>query len=120
MKKALVITIVLVILLSMLPMSGAFAKSGGTALVEIRNATGATITVNLSNGKTLTWYPGTSRFTIASGYYTYYAQTACGLKTGKWNFTNGKTIVLGWKNCSPDQYHPYERVVPTAAPANND
>ncbi len=109
MKKALVITIVLVILLSMLPMSGALAKSGGTALVEIRNATGGTVSVGLSNGKAYTWYAGTSRFSIASGYYTYYAQTPCGLKTGKWNFTNGKTIVLTCKNSSPDQYHVYER-----------
>ena len=92
MKKAVLITVILVILLSMLPMSGALAKSGGTALVEIRNTTGSAISVNLSNGKSYTWYPGTSRFSIASGYYTYYAQTSCGLKTGKWNFTNGKTI----------------------------
>ncbi len=109
MKKAVLITVILVILLSMLPMSGALAKSGGTALVEIRNATGATVSVNLSNGKSYTWYPGTSRFAIASGYYTYYAQTSCGLKTGKWNFTNGKTIVLILKNCKPDHYHVYER-----------
>ncbi len=112
MKKALVITIVLVILLSMLPMSGALAKSGGTALVEIRNATGGTVSVGLSNGKSYTWYAGTSRFSIASGYYTFYAQTPCGLQTGKWNFTNGKTIVLTCKNSSPDLYHPYERVEP--------
>ena len=109
MKKAVLITVILVILLSMLPMSGALAKSGGTALVEIRNTTGSAISVNLSNGKSYTWYPGTSRFSIASGYYTYYAQTSCGLKTGKWNFTNGKTIVLSWKGCKPDQYHVYER-----------
>ena len=43
MKKAVLLTVILVILLSMLPMSGALAKSGGTALVEIRNTTGSAI-----------------------------------------------------------------------------
>ncbi len=112
MKKAFALTIILVILLSMLPMSGALAKSGGTPQIEIRNSTEGTVIITLMSSsliKSYTWFAGTHRFTIASGYYTYYAQTPCGPRTGKFNLTNNKTLLFSCKVGKPDSFHTYER-----------
>lgn len=112
MKKAYAITLILVILLSILPMSGALAKTGGTPQIEIRNATDGAVIITLMSSsfiRSYTWYAGTHRFTIASGYYTYYAQTPCGPKTGKFNLTNNKTLLFSCKVGKPDSYHTYER-----------
>jgi len=112
MKKAFSIVIILVILLSMLPMSGALAKSGGTPQIEIRNSTEGDVVITLMTSgmiKSYTWFAGTHRFTISSGYYYYYAKTPCGLKTGKFNLTNNKTLLFSCKVGKPDLFHTFER-----------
>lgn len=95
MKKAVSITVILVILLSMLPVSAAFAKSGGSSLLSVRNRAGGDVTITLysdSGSNTLTYEVGTYFSSVGAGTYSFYAVTPCGVQSGIINLTRNKQL----------------------------
>ncbi len=98
MKKLVFATLtILALLFSLLPASTAFAKSGGSATISVRNQTGGNVTITLysaDGSKTLTYEVGTSFSTVGAGTYTFYAVTPCGVQSGKFNVNVNKTLYL--------------------------
>jgi hypothetical protein len=100
MKARLVILfVVLALLVSMLPMSSAFAhKVTPKVDVIVHNQTAGTITLTLT-AKTGSYYftfkpEFNSGATVPAGVYSYYLLTPCGYQHGIWSLTRTKQLTL--------------------------
>ncbi len=92
MKKTVFVTfVILALLVSMLPISAALAKSPGFASIAVRNQTGGAITLVLLNSANsrheYKFFGGATKISIPVGFYTYVAETVCGAKSGVVNMT---------------------------------
>lgn len=88
-KNTIIILVILALMVSMLPFSTAFAKPSST-VITVRNQTGSPVTLVIQNASATRMFTvanGGSEITVASDYYTYVAQTVCGVKSGKFNMS---------------------------------
>ena len=99
MKKSIVVTIIiLTLLVSMLPVSTAFAKDGGVVTVGVRNRSGGTLSLILTDAKGLytTLYsfgdPGYYNINVTVGWYDFKASTICGASSGRIFIDKGKAM----------------------------
>jgi len=100
MKKLSLITtlavFVLVALLSVLPGSTAQAAEPATISLFVRNSTGGTVSMVLTDQLgfhfTFTYAPGMTTSTLKEGNYTYYANTPCGAESGSFNLNRSKKL----------------------------
>ena len=98
-KNMIVILVVLALLISVLPTTTVFAKNGNGKkyTIEIRNRTGAPVSLILTDAKGLssqlyTYQDGMWNITLGTGWYSYRASTACGAVSGMFNLDHRKTI----------------------------
>jgi hypothetical protein len=102
MKKVTVITIViLALLMSMLPMSTAFAaKPTPTTDVTFHNRTHGTIALQLIDPNGFHYFysfanSGLNEYTVSvpeGKYYSYYLVTKCTTEVGTWNLTRNRFV----------------------------
>jgi len=100
MKKFSLITtlaiFVLVALLSALPGSAAQAAEPATISLFVRNSTGGTVSMVLTDELgfhfTFTYAPGMTTSLLKEGNYTYYANTPCGSEAGSFNLNRAKKL----------------------------
>lgn len=105
MKKTIFVTIIiLAMLISLLPMSSAFAKREvGFVNVEVRNLTNTPISVVITDSMGLyshlyAFEPGIWNISIQKGHYSYLASTSCGMVSGTANFDMSKKLAF---HCKP-------------------
>lgn len=101
MKKSLFVTIIVIALvISMLPFSSALAKREvGTVEIEIRNQTGAPMSIIITDNFGLYshiyfYEPGVWYLNIQKGSYVYHASTACGTISSSANFDRVKKLAF--------------------------
>ncbi|MEI6291576.1 MAG: hypothetical protein WCP19_14205 [Chloroflexota bacterium] len=116
MKKTFFVTlIILALIISLLPLSSAFAKREvGFVNVEVRNMTGAPISVVITDALGLysnlyTYEPGIWYLTIQKGEYLYNASTSCGMVSGSANFDRTKKLAF---HCRPGAESSVYRAAP--------
>ena len=88
-KTTLIIIVVLALLLTMLPAGIASAKPF-SAIIAVRNQTGAPVTVTLQSAAKTSLYTfpvGAVDLKIAAGTYSYVTETKCGVKSTSVNLT---------------------------------
>ena len=84
-------------LMALLPTGSVFAgKDPGTVVLEIHNATGGEITMNLvdADGTHHIFHisVGVSEITVGQGWHSYAANTGCGTRNGSFNLNAGKQV----------------------------
>ena len=99
------IVLVLSMLMALLPTGIAFAaKDPGSVVVEIHNATGGEIVMNMVNpngSHAIFHFPvGVSEITVGVGWHAYAANTKCGLRTDNVNVNVGKEFYFSCGNAS--------------------
>jgi len=98
----LVLMIILSIAFSFLPMSTAQAKSESDLSLKVRNRTGAVVSLKLIDENGNPWFfsyqPGQSNTLLPDGFYTYYASTVCGNKSGVFNINVTKELIFSCGN----------------------
>ncbi len=101
MKRTFVVLLtVFTLLFSMLPTSIAFAaKAAPTVKVTVRNQTGGTISIGMTNSIGNPYYftftkHDTASVSVKGGMYTYFASTPCGIQSGSFNLTRSKVLVI--------------------------
>jgi len=97
------IVMLLSVLMALLPTGIAFAgKDSGSVVVEIHNATGGMITMNIVDAKGVHqifhFQVGVSEMTISQGSHTYAANTGCGTRNGSLNLNVGKQLYFSCGN----------------------
>ena len=98
--RVVMILVVMALLVSMLPMSGALAaKVSPKVGVIVHNQTKGTISLTLTdsigNPYFFTFKPEfTSGATVPAGVYSYYLLTPCGYQHGIWSLTRTKQLTL--------------------------
>ncbi len=115
-KVSLVLMLVLAMLFSMLPSGAALAKSSEPIVVNVRNRSGANVTLTLKSAdgsKTLTLPEGAYNLSLTSGTYSYYAATACGTQTGVFSLTQPKQLFFF---CNPAREIKIQKPSPPSLP----
>jgi len=97
MKKTVFVTfVILALLVSMLPISAALAKSPGSAAITVRNQTGGKVTLVLLNSANsrheFTFSGSATKISMPVGFYSYVAETICGTKSGVVNMTRAAVL----------------------------
>ena len=98
--RFVILFVVLALLVSMLPMSSAFAaKATPKVDVIVHNQTKGTISLTLTdsigNPYFFTFKPEfTSGGSVPEGVYSYYLLTPCGYQRGTWSLTRTKQLTL--------------------------
>ena len=99
-KQFLIVSLVVVMLVSMLPVV-ALAAAPAEIQVDVRNQTGDVAQVSLTdaNGNPiyLSFDAGNSTISLTEGYYTAYVSTVCGSYAGQWHVDGKKVIYIECK-----------------------
>ena len=102
--KKIVFALIIFILAATLPMAASAGKPAQLVL-NIRNQTGAVVSVDLvdANGNHIyiTLEEGVFPVTLIEGIYSYYAILPCGNVSGQWNINIVKTLFLSCKQSAP-------------------
>lgn len=116
MKKSIIITmVVLALIISLLPISSAFAKrETGFVNIEVRNMTNAPVSILFTDSLGLfshlyVYEPGIWNLNIQKGEYVYKASTSCGAVSGTANFDRSKKMAF---HCSPGAVSSIYRALP--------
>ena len=107
-KQLILITLLVLMLASLLPVAALAAKPAELA-VQVRNHTGAAVELSLTDATGNVTYKtipvGISTFTLVEGRYSYYASTVCGVQSGPFNAsTKEKVLYFGCDNGPVVQY----------------
>ncbi len=114
-RKLLIVLAIVVLIVSVFP-AVALAKDKADVKVWIRNSTGSAVELRLidefGNNIYKTVEPGVFEYSMVEGKYSYYASTACGNKSGNWNFDASKTLFLNCVNDSLTVQRLYNNICP--------
>ena len=105
MKRTFVVMLtVLTLLFSMLPTSTALAaKPQPSVKVTVRNQTGGSISISLTDSIGNPYYfsftkRDTTSVSIPQGNFSYFAFTPCGIQKGTFNLSRNKVLTIGCSN----------------------
>ena len=97
MKRLLYVSVILVLALSLLPIS-VFAAAPAELDLKVRNQTGVEVEIRLTGPDGVPMFvtlpAGTSTLTLTEGIYEYYVNLPCGVATGTWNVNVVKILYL--------------------------
>jgi len=98
-KKMFLVFTILAVVFSLLPISSVMAKKVDQPVIfSIRNRTGATMELKLTDKNGLhhffTLSEGISHIELVQGVYGYYASLPCGTEVGKFNFGVAKEYLF--------------------------
>jgi len=98
MKQKIVSMFVLAVLLITTLFSGASASGPAQLKVNVRNATGAVVSLRLTDANGINTFfslePGVYPITLTESVYSWYASLPCGNLAGSWNVNVVKTLYL--------------------------
>ena len=102
MKRLLYVSMIMVLAVTLLPMS-VFAAAPAELDLKVRNQTGVEVEIRLTGADGVPMFvtlpAGTSTLTLTEGIYEYYVNLPCGVATGTWNVNVVKILYL---SCSHD------------------
>ena len=99
-KTILIVSLLLSFVFSLLPVQSALAAGAydpGTVKLTVRNHTGGTVSLRVSNADNGTfWFTvqadGPQQVSLPEGRYDYYASTPCGGQSGEFNLNLSKEL----------------------------